>query len=89
MASSILIPNHHKDRVGIEIMCFEQEIKRSLRHEVVLLVGKAHSQSTRGQLRLFQRHLDDPALDVRRNAVPDPVRPLWPVVQRLWSTFSL
>jgi hypothetical protein len=74
MAGSVLTLDHHKGRAGDEIMRFEQAIDRGLRHEVVLLVGKAHRQFSRRQFRLFQRHLDDPAPDVGLNAVPNPVR---------------
>ena len=66
--------DHHIGRAGDEIMGLEQAVNRGFRHEVALLVGEAHRQFTRGQLRLFQRHLDDLVMDVCRDAVPHPAR---------------
>jgi hypothetical protein len=45
-------------------MRLEQAIDRSLRHEVLSLVGEAHRQLAGRQLRLLQRQVEDPAPDL-------------------------
>jgi hypothetical protein len=54
-------------------MRLQLPIDRSLGDKVLLLIGKAHGQLARRQLRQFQRQIDNLTTDVVRDAIPDPV----------------
>jgi hypothetical protein len=56
--------DHHIGRAGDEIMRLQQPIDRSFRDKVLLLVGEAHSQPPRRQLRNLQCQRDDLAADI-------------------------
>ena len=70
-------------------MGLEQAIDGRFGHEVALLIGKAHRQLARRQLGLLKRHVDDLALNLGADAVPDPDRPGRTILQRLGTTFEI
>ena len=63
-------------------MSLQQAIDRSLGDEGELLLGEAHRQLARGQLRLGQGQVEDPPALHVGDAVPDPIGPRRPVRQR-------
>jgi hypothetical protein len=64
-------------------MRLQQPIDRSLRDKVLLLVGEAHSQPPRRQLRNLQCQRDDLAADIIGNVIPDTIWSGTVVSQRL------
>src|ERR1700681_4405028 len=64
-------------------MRLQQPIDRSLRDKVLLLVGEAHSQLPRRQLRNLQCQSDDLATDIIGDAIPDTIWSGTAVIQRL------
>src|SRR6478752_496860 len=64
-------------------------IDRRLRDKIPVLVGEAHGQFARRQLRMLQRQVDDLTSDIVRDAIPDPVWPRPMVSQRLDRTFTV
>lgn len=63
--------DHHEGQAGDQVMRFEQAVDGHLGDEIALLLGEAHGQLARGQLRLGQGQVNDvPALCVG-DAVPD------------------
>ena len=70
-------------------MRLQQPIDRSLGDKILSLVGEAHRQLPRRQLRELQRQIDDLAADVVRDAIPDTVRSGTVVSQRLRATSTI
>src|SRR6202140_4195816 len=70
-------------------MPLQQPIDRSLRDKVLLLVGEAHSQLSRRQLRNLQRQSDDLAADIIGDAIPDTIWSGTAVAQRLGPALSV
>ena len=66
--------DHDIGRTGDEIVRLQQPIDRSFRDKILFLVGEAHGQLSRRQLREFQRQIDDLVANVLRDAVPDTIR---------------
>ena len=66
-------------------MRLEQAVHRGFRDEVLPLVGEAHGQLARRQLRLIQGQLDDLAANLVGDAVPDPLGLGLAILQSLWA----
>src|ERR1700680_3389900 len=64
-------------------------IDRSLRDKVLLLVGEAHSQLPRRQLRNLQSQVDDLPADIIGNAIPDTIWSGTVVSQRLRAALTI
>src|SRR5262249_36113106 len=62
---------------------------RSLRDKVLLLVGEAHCQPPRRQLRNLQCQSDDLAADIVGDAIPDTIWSGTVVSQRLRAAFTI
>jgi hypothetical protein len=75
--------DHHIGRAGDKVMGLQQPIDRSLGDKVLSLIGEAHRQLARRQLRKFQRQFDDLVSHIVRDAIPDAIRSRAMVGQRL------
>ena len=58
-------------RAGDQIMGLQRAIHCGFRHKVAFLIRERHGQLARRQLRLFQGEVDNLALHLVRNTVPD------------------
>src|ERR1700746_1420867 len=70
-------------------MRFQQPIDRSLRYKGLLLVGEAHCQPPRRQLRNLQRRSDQLAADMLWDAIPDTIWSGRVISQRLGATSTI
>jgi hypothetical protein len=67
--------DHDEGRAGDQVVGDQQAVGRGLGDEIALLLGEAHRQLARGELRLSQGQINDPPALRLGDAVPDPVGP--------------
>src|SRR6202795_3324679 len=75
--------DHHIGRAGDQVVRLQQPIDRCLRDKILPLIGEPYRQLSRRQLGNLQRHIDDLAANIVRDAIPDAIRPGPVISQRL------